>query len=330
MRALVALAIAAAAWRGIPDEADIGSLNPVGIWVLGSAAENMVRDISGNANDARVAGTTVATLEGRTGLRFAQAADLVVAKDTATLNPAEFAIEVSLLWDKYEDHRIVHKWASDQPPLGWHLGRTGYGDAIVFWTGDGVHGHDMVCALKPTLHVWHQLVVTYRSETGKALKRVYLDGELLKEATIEGGPIRSPANLIVGGLFTPPVDGVIERVSLYGRALTEAEVQGRYGVFQHGSLLNAARRKATQTVQALEERQRSLAPILQQCPSSPAAKAIRSLVEQAHRVEQDMAGRQALSYAQWSELTPELGKMPGSLYRLEWELKAEALLSQVR
>jgi len=76
--------------------------------------------------------------------------------------------------------------------------------------------------------VWHHVVATYNSDTGKAV--IYHNGEVDKEFTGLSGTMNTGGNLYLGCRTTSTYNfnGSIASVRIYNRALSEAEVKYLY------------------------------------------------------------------------------------------------------
>ena len=81
----------------------------------------------------------------------------------------------------------------------------------------------------PALNAWHHVVATWDG----AMLRLYLDGELQGETPRTGKSNPNPYPVMIGNFEYPSCHGtcfggLIDEVRIYNRALSAAEVEGRY------------------------------------------------------------------------------------------------------
>ena len=112
---------------------------------------------------------------------------------------------------------------------GWVLGTDGAGTAFCFGVAATKPGRITYLTDPQPLAPgqWYYLAGTYDGRE----QRLYVDGQLVRSARTQQGPIRYPARaaLTIGAFHddneTHPLQGRIERVSLYARALSADELR---------------------------------------------------------------------------------------------------------
>jgi hypothetical protein len=121
----------------------------------------------------------------------------------------------------YVDYAIHMDTSIPREGLIWGTGRSaaGGGDDVNAW---------MMTGTTPPADVWHHVLVTYQN-SGGGTKRVYLNGQLIKQASIGSQNAANNSPLRIGSEFNRNYwNGKIDDVRIYNRALSEEEVKALY------------------------------------------------------------------------------------------------------
>jgi hypothetical protein len=207
----------------------------VSLWTFDKATiKDDTFEDSWGKNDGTITGDPQ-SVSGKIGqaLRFDGVDDILEVPNSESLQFDQNAITMSVWiqvhsgddnWILYDGHggragyAMVHDDRNDKDTFGtsfWNTAGTRYN---LF--GDGKHKH------KPD--TWHHVVGLL---DGKQMK-LYVNGEFEKEMAFEGqvrknnqDPFHIGSYGFAGGYF---VDGTIDEVAIYNRALSEAEIKNNY------------------------------------------------------------------------------------------------------
>ncbi|SNZ05679.1 Carboxypeptidase regulatory-like domain-containing protein [Natronoarchaeum philippinense] len=213
----------------------------VGYWPLDDAGAAGVSDVSGSGNDGSQSGG----LGNASGLFGTSAYDFDGSDDAVTV-PHDESIEMS-----DEDAVTVSAWVKkDAAQSGWvaiaQKSDQSYnlqfenGNQPTFTIYDG-DWNIVNSGVSLSNDQWHHVVGTYDGSEA----RIYVNGTLKGTqavsgtlANASGSPLGIGENLATGGRN---LDGTIDELRLYDRALSDAEVQALYGV-QSGQYTSGWRR----------------------------------------------------------------------------------------
>ena len=105
--------------------------------------------------------------------------------------------------------------------LSWGTGpsSTQGGDDVNAWMPTGII---------PPADVWYHVLATYQN-SGDGIKRVYLNGQLIKQASIGSKNAANNSPLRIGSEFNRNYwNGKIDDIRIYNRALSVGEVKALY------------------------------------------------------------------------------------------------------
>jgi len=218
-----------------------GESGLVSYWPLDDAGATGVADVSGAGND----GSQTGTPGNASGLFGTSAYDFDGSDDAITV-PHDESIEMS-----DEDAVTVSAWVKkDAMQSGWvaiaQKSDQSYnlqfenGNQPTFTIYDG-DWNIVNSGVSLSNDQWHHIVGTYNGNEA----RIYVNGTLENTQTVtgtmanaSGSPLGIGENLATGGRN---LDGSIDELRLYDRALSDAEVQALYGV-QSGQYTSGWRR----------------------------------------------------------------------------------------
>jgi Concanavalin A-like lectin/glucanases superfamily len=168
--------------------------------------------------------------------------------NAASLNPqGSFSIEGWIFPRVDQDGVIISKWGDEEdffnsrsyvvevlPGKGLRFGISDYDNQ---WNGE-LHLFDVLNVL--TINAWNHVAATYDQTTGT--RRMYVNGVKVAERmdapiTVLNtvAPVSIGANLYVPGAMRGYFNGLIDELSLYGKMLSDVEVQSIYHADSEGA-----------------------------------------------------------------------------------------------
>ncbi len=193
-------------------------------------AEGTTADIIGGNAGILLNGTTYAPGVVGTAFAFNGIDQLVLIPDAPAINPTNLTLEAWVLISLFSANDSVAIAGKDDP-YSYRQYMLGMGNDTGPWTfrahigvPGGYRYFDGSTALQTS--VWYHVAMTY---DGASLK-LYLNGNLDGSLAVSGPVVISPDPLLVGGHKIGPWNfhGLVDELSLYGRALSAAEIQGIY------------------------------------------------------------------------------------------------------
>ncbi len=206
----------------------VGFWNFNGGYITGLASTAV--DASGEGNDGTISGAVPTAGVVGQALSFDGIDDYVDAGNDASLNiTGAITVEAWIYWKEYTANSVIlSKFSqtyilgyqpSDDGKLYWHI----YTDAWV------------ILSVSVPKNEWHHLVGTYDKNLGSNQMKIYLDGELIDDATQTGSIDTQVGNLGIGiyyiGKPSPLYfNGSIDEVRIYNRALSADEIKEHYSL----------------------------------------------------------------------------------------------------
>ncbi|MCX6791130.1 MAG: LamG domain-containing protein, partial [Candidatus Gribaldobacteria bacterium] len=231
--------------------ADCVNSGLVGYWGMDEMGSTTVKDLSGNNNNGLLGGGTAAAWPfwtqgvqpfsgGRPGggaLKFDGVDDYVDIGDPSSgiLDFGTGSFSVSL-WVKApttggnaNQYGGIFKGCGDgNIQSGWLIRLYNYGSSISFYGGNGTSNVFDVATTRSN-NVWTNVVGVLDRSAGKAY--IYRDGVLAStDTTITNGDISSTRSLTIARDYsaTKNLQGIIDEVKIYNRALSDAEIRYQY------------------------------------------------------------------------------------------------------
>lgn len=192
----------------------------IGYWKFDESSGSTAQDFSGEGNDGTLTNSPVWTSDCkvRSCLDFSPTNKWVTRSSVSNLPDSEISVLGWVNMNSFANwHRVVHhEWVSN----GWLLFTDVNGDAI-FGIGQSGVQHNSRMSSGLSLNTWHLISGIYDGSTVK----IYVDGE---EGNITdslvGGTIDNTDYVEIG----KNMDGMIDEVRIYNRALTAEEVNAIY------------------------------------------------------------------------------------------------------
>ncbi len=194
----------------------------VGYWKFDETSGTTANDSSGNSNNGTINGATRTTGKVNNALSFDGSNDNVDAGNQDSLKNISSAITIEM-WFNFT--------LNAYEGLFWHGGKTflmlrpSNGDSYVYLTG--VANHNWTAA-PYNLNQWYHYVVTYDSAGGTDNTKIYRDGQIIKTFTDTGTLAQATGNLFIGYAGSYFMNGFIDEVRVYNRALSASEVLAGY------------------------------------------------------------------------------------------------------
>ena len=206
-------------------------------WWKGEGNDN---DVMGLNNGTPVNGSYFASGKVGQAFLFESANNLVRIPNSPSLNPTgSFSIEGWIFpTDDYQRGAIIGKWGDIKGWFGqesWYLGLVP-GGALEFSLADSAHQHDIsfVGFISPynviTLNAWNHVSGVFDKSTGT--RRLYVNGVQIAEKDSSYMNIfYGTADVSIGAHLRAPdtteyqFHGMIDEISIYNKALTDAEIQ---------------------------------------------------------------------------------------------------------
>lgn len=191
--------------------------------------EGNADDVSGNGHSGVIVGVEVDFTGGVVGQAVTFLGDddhIEISSESSFELGSEFSIS---LWVNINDWSqpgggwIISKHLAFQNDTGWQLN---YGDGHFIWYQ---YGQDAMTSslIDPNKN---QNIIISSSESGN-YTRIYIDGELDSSTGFMGAPISNSYPIYIGshyGLADREIDGMVDELRVYDRALTELEIQQQY------------------------------------------------------------------------------------------------------
>ncbi len=157
------------------------------------------------------------------GLSFDGVDDHVSAPDSPSLSPTS-GITIAA-WVKL--NTAGSNWqpiSFKEGPEGraWWFGFfPGRADRI-HWSNGGLSIWDLSCDIPSALNTWRYIVVTY--ESGGIGRKMFVNGALICSDISTGNLLDTSGTLYIGGGGWQPINGIIDDVMIFSRALTPDEI----------------------------------------------------------------------------------------------------------
>jgi uncharacterized delta-60 repeat protein len=212
-----------------PTPAPVCSGVPAGIisWWPG---EGNAQDIVGHYDGAQQNGATFGV--GRVGQAFSLDGidDAIVVNNNAALNPASITVEA---WIKPGGvpagniADVVTKWGFDATVDSYFLGLLNSGGVVrvLGGIGDGATGDSGFSGGAVALNTWSHIAMTYDAASGQ--NRLYLNGVSVAQRVRAHGIYPTTSRVFIGREDSNNqrfFSGLIDEPTIYGRALTDAEI----------------------------------------------------------------------------------------------------------
>ncbi len=201
-----------------------GSIDEVGIYSKALSQEEI--DALHNEGKAKF----IEYVPGKSGnaLEFDGEDDYVEIPDDSSLRFTS-ASDVSIVfWAKLEDDAgwIIHNRDDPGGTAYWQIELRPDGNVWSQWR-TGATSHIAQSTTSVTDGGWHHMAVVYRGSETNTI--IYIDGEFEDEATSSiSGNLYESNTLKMGGYNTEWVNGTIDEVAIYNRALSQEEIQVHY------------------------------------------------------------------------------------------------------
>jgi hypothetical protein len=108
----------------------------------------------------------------------------------------------------------------------WWFGFFPGNPARIHWSNGGLSSWDLSCDIPSALNTWRYIVVTYQS--GGIGRKIFVDGTLICSDTATGNLLDTSGSVYIGGGGWQPINGTIDEVRIYNRALSEEEIKLLY------------------------------------------------------------------------------------------------------
>ncbi|HBB66567.1 MAG TPA: hypothetical protein DCZ93_04575 [Elusimicrobia bacterium] len=201
-------------------------------WHFDETSGDVAYDASANANNGTLHGPVWSTDGKVSGALDFDGSDYLEIPDSASLSPTK-AVTVAA-WVKYRTidyfnsgSRIFSKGVAYSFTIG---GPNNHNSNLAAYI-DGATGGDYVRANTPlSPNVWQHVAFTYDG----AMLRFYLNGQPDGTVSVSGDIQKTPYPGFIGwdpnavGGYHAPLDGNIDELAVYDRALSAEEIKGRY------------------------------------------------------------------------------------------------------
>lgn len=165
--------------------------------------------------------------------------DAIFVASNASLNPTSVTVEswVNVANAPIGLSDVITKWGFDASVDSYLLAVYNDGSFLrVFGAiGDGSTGDSGFAGGLLTLNTWYHIAMTYNASTGE--NDLYLNGSLVTTRFRSGGVFPTNTNVYIGSEDSPEVrffHGLIDEPTIYGRALSPAEIQAIYNAGSNG------------------------------------------------------------------------------------------------
>jgi uncharacterized delta-60 repeat protein len=212
---------------------------PAGIiswWPGGGNAQDIVGHFDGTLQNGATFGT------GMVGQAFSLDGidDAIVVNDNAALNPASITVEA---WIKPNSvpagtiADVVTKWGFDATIDSYFLGLFNSGGVVrvLSGIGDGATGDPGITGGTVTLNAWNHIAMTYDAASG--LNRLFVNGVFVGQRVRAHGIYPTTSRVFIGNEDSNNhrfFNGLIDEPTIYGRALTDAEILAIYNAGGNG------------------------------------------------------------------------------------------------
>lgn len=207
---------------------------PVGYWPLNEGTGTSADDASANSNVGTISGATWVSswLRGSTPcLSFNGTSNQVNVPDNAALTPSgtdvSFAFWTKLTQQastKGTDQIWLYKNNPIAPLFSYQIyQRTSDNKVAAQWTNEAGSSFTTVTTNTVSHNMWVHICYVKSGATGK----IYINGrdDTATSNAATGNMFNSTGNLVIGGLASKYVHGLMCEIRLYDRALSEAEVK---------------------------------------------------------------------------------------------------------
>ena len=208
----------------------------VGWWKFDEGSGTTAADASGNGNNGTLVGGptwTTASKVGSGALQFDGVNDYITIPDSASISSIEGSNQVTIaLWIKrnstapiylvsrynYSNLFSIHGDSNWDLRPWWRYGGSGSGGTTLDHSGCDA------CLL--SVGRWHHVVAIYNNPTSY----IYVDGKLISSRDGTGGALNTGSTdpLLIGNYASLYMNGSLDDVRIYSRALSATEVQQLY------------------------------------------------------------------------------------------------------
>jgi len=164
--------------------------------------------------------------------------DAILVNNNAALNPASITVEA---WVKPNNvpalADVLTKWGFDATIDSYFLGLLNSGGVVKLLggIGDGATGDSGFSGGAVTLNTWNHVAMTYDAATG--VNRLYLNGVSVGQRVRAHGIYPTTSRVVIGREDSNNnrfFSGLIDEPTIYGRALTDAEILAIYNAGGNG------------------------------------------------------------------------------------------------
>jgi hypothetical protein len=238
---VIVFLIGASALSILPHQAKSATSGLVGYWKFDEGSGTVAHDSSGNAISGTIYGALWTAGMSGNALHFDGANSYVEVPNSADLNPTAITLMAWVKFSGFPDFtihphnpnsHIVGKGTG--PNNGYEL-RQDCGDTdeygppeFRFCMLENNVWYSVVSTTKLVTDEWYDVAATYDGST----MRLYVNGTLEDQETFNVAMLGNTNNLLIGALNQPPneyrINGTIDEVKIYNRALTSDEVYNDY------------------------------------------------------------------------------------------------------
>ena len=214
--------------------------NTVALWHFDEGSGTIVYDETANNNDGTIYGATWQSQDGgqwdnRSDVKFSSGSamqfdgvDYVEVPDSNSLDiETQSTFEVWLKPNKIGSGMILNKWVDGKEDKQLIINGSGY----VYYYLYNIFEQKYFCSNTALTAVgqWYHIAATYDGASAK----IYINGVLDNSRLASGDVSDSTGNLHIGYIFRhgvdcKPIDGTIDEIAIYNRALSSEEIKAHY------------------------------------------------------------------------------------------------------
>lgn len=178
-------------------------------------------------NYGAVSGAVPASGRSGVGMEFDGSDDVITAPHSSDwdLGSKDFTISLWAKYDSFEGGNYALLWHGVKSGKRWYLesdGRDGMNDRFWFYWHDGTADHSIRTNWRPTIGTWHHIVVQRQLDKFQ----IFIDGTSIASKNKLDPLPDVTADLMIGSNpFQNSFKGLIDEVAVFGRALSEEEVE---------------------------------------------------------------------------------------------------------